>query len=33
MFPMYCKMKIEEEKCWPYQIDKYQRQELMKLFN
>ena len=33
MFPMYCKMEINEEKAWPYQIDKYQRQELKKLFN
>lgn len=33
MFPMYCKMKIDEKEAWPYQVDKYQREELKKLFD
>ena len=27
MFPSYCKMEITDEKCWPHQVDQYQREE------
>lgn len=33
MFPSYCKMEITEEKAWPHQVDKYQREDLKKLFD
>lgn len=32
VFPSYCKMKINEEKVFPYQIDEFQRPELKKLY-
>ena len=33
MFPMYCNMKINETEAWPYQVNKYQRKDLKKLFD
>lgn len=33
IFPMYCKMVINEDEAWPHQVDKYQREELKKLFD
>lgn len=33
MFPSYCNMKINESEAWPCQVDKYQRQDLKKLFD
>lgn len=33
MFPSYCKMIINENEAWPHQIDKYQREDLKKLFD
>ena len=32
MFPMYCKMEINEEKAFPHQVDIYQYENLKKLF-
>ena len=33
MFPSYCKMEINEERAIPYPVDKYQREDLKKLFD
>ena len=32
IFPMYCKMVIEGDHAWAHQVDKYQREELKKLY-
>lgn len=32
VYPMYCKMEINEEKTWPHQVDQYQYKELKKLY-
>ncbi len=33
MFPSYCNMVINENEAWPHQVDKYQREDLKKLFD
>jgi len=33
MFPSYCNMVINEKEAWPHQVDKYQREDLKKLFD
>lgn len=32
-FPSYCKMVIENDEAFPYQVDEYQRPKLKELFD
>lgn len=32
VFPMKCRMEINEEQAFPYQVDKYQYRELKQLY-